>query len=411
MKQKISNYIYPERIFFFCSFSGILAFFIFAFHRGCYLFEWLNMENNSDWTMMDYFIPLSWNQDPKNTYVINHTYPPLINLCYYCIAKMTSMTGTIDHSRGGAAVLSNMPYQMMVYSLYLVLGVFLIFFAISEFQIQKKYKMGLCIAVLFSAPMFAGALERGNCVLYVVGFVLLAFAWRDSDSRIKREIALLAIALAAGIKIYPAIIGLLYIREKRYKEAVRLVIYGLLTIILPFALCGGMESCRTFILWLFNQTSANYEGRIQFFKGLFSLLGFGRFADLLYYVSVTILTIGIFVSENRTRQASYAAGFMAMVPNGSYRYVLLFFLVPLMILFVDISERESFEAYFDSICLGLLFSIPTFWGIFTGFELNYGLYTYTYVEKYIYTIAYIYLFGQIIMDIMTVGRKIRWTFV
>ena len=67
---------------------------------------------------------------------------------------------------------------------------------------------------------------------------MFALYLKDRSSAASREAALILIAMAAGIKLYPAIIGVIYLREKRFKEAIRLVIYGLIIFLVPFAFCG-----------------------------------------------------------------------------------------------------------------------------------------------------------------------------
>lgn len=107
------------------------------------------------------------------------------------------------------------------------------------------------IAVVLSAPVMCGAIERGNISLLTAILVLAALYLKDSDNRFLRELAMILIAMAAEIKVYPAIVGLVYIKEKRYKEAVRLVIYGLLFFLVPFAFTGGIAGFIQYIKILF----------------------------------------------------------------------------------------------------------------------------------------------------------------
>ena len=49
-------------------------------------------------------------------------------------------------------------------------------------------------------------------------------------------------ALAAGLKLYPAIFGLLLLFDKKYKEAIRLVVYGILAVVIPFILISTIPA-------------------------------------------------------------------------------------------------------------------------------------------------------------------------
>ena len=77
----------------------------------------------------------------------------------------------------------------------------------------------LTLLLLASAPLFI-AIERGNPVFPVTVMTLWALYLQNEEEAWKKELALILIAAAAGFKIYPAIFGLLYIKEKRFPETV-----------------------------------------------------------------------------------------------------------------------------------------------------------------------------------------------
>ncbi|MBQ9783212.1 MAG: DUF2029 domain-containing protein [Clostridia bacterium] len=54
------------------------------------------------------------------------------------------------------------------------------------------------------------------------------------------------IAVAAGIKLYPAIFGLLYVKEKRWSETLRLIAYGVLFFVVSFAFLADLEASSNF---------------------------------------------------------------------------------------------------------------------------------------------------------------------
>ena len=91
-------------------------------------------------------------------------------------------------------------------------------------------------------------IERGNSALNVMVMILWAFALRDGERPWERELALLLIAVAAGFKVYPCIFGLLYLFERRWREAARLVVYGVALFFVPFLWFGGLAGLRQFFL-------------------------------------------------------------------------------------------------------------------------------------------------------------------
>ena len=56
----------------------------------------------------------------------------------------------------------------------------------------------------------------------------------ESDDPVKRELALIALAFATCMKLYPVIFGVLLLRKDKLKEATRCIVSGLVLFIVPF---------------------------------------------------------------------------------------------------------------------------------------------------------------------------------
>ena len=106
--------------------------------------------------------------------------------------------------------------------------------------------MLVTVLILFSWPVFGMALQNGNIVILVSILLGTAIYLRRSPSKVFREIALILIAIAAGFKIYPAFAGIIYLKEKRWSEAGRLLLYGIAFSFLPFIFFGGIEGIKNF---------------------------------------------------------------------------------------------------------------------------------------------------------------------
>ena len=96
-------------------------------------------------------------------------------------------------------------------------------------------KYGTAIAILLSFPILF-SLERGNSYLFVIVFVMIFVFNYNSNSKIFREFALLSLAVAFGLKMTPAILGILLIYEKRWTDAIRAALYGMIAFFAPFLL-------------------------------------------------------------------------------------------------------------------------------------------------------------------------------
>lgn len=197
----------------------------------------------------DYFVHLGVASAPFGTNIYEYTemacFPPLAYLMYAFLARMGG------YQAEDPAVERVHPYyghNMVIFILYNIFCIVLMLFAISLFVKKRGFVNQVLFPslVIFSYPMAFTAIQRGNSVLLVTSLLAIALAWRDDPSKLKRELAMVLIAVCAGLKIYPAVFGLMYLKEKRWKETIRLVIYGLVLFFVPFAFFGGIEGFKTF---------------------------------------------------------------------------------------------------------------------------------------------------------------------
>lgn len=147
-------------------------------------------------------------------------------------------------------------YGILVLNLYLLIfmAAFVLVLQYSYHTTRKLFQIALPFLFLFSYPFWGCAFERGNPVIYAMLFLLIGMMVKDHQNKFVREMALISVAIAAGFKIYPALFGLIWLEEKRYKEAARLLIYGLAAFFIPFAFFGGIHGvvdyAGTFIRYL-----------------------------------------------------------------------------------------------------------------------------------------------------------------
>lgn len=415
--------ITPIRLFFCISYLGILTFFVYAYFHGRSAFDWLAMENNPDLNFIDFFMHICYVGDRHTLYTHAGgqagTYPALAYLIYHFCYKLLYTAGYIPSTMYDAM---NMPYGMLLFVYYSIFCAVFMFIAIA--MVGKKNMLTdafLFFALIMSVPFFAGGVEKGNSVIIVVILLIFALILKDSDIPWKREVALVLIAVCAGLKIYPAVFGLLYLLERRFKEAVRLTLYGVIMFFPPYLFFGRMAGFR---LWLDNIrgiAQMTEYGRIQFIKGavytgLRDLTGreFTTIANVAPYVFLILMLVMCVVSRSRYRRIFYLCALMSLFANYSYRYALCYLSIPL-ILFVkerltpdlDVgSESADGQAgiweYIIMSLYGLIFTIPTWWGAMTGFELNHGAYVYimTYVDLYTYIMVYLLVVVVVIREII-----------
>lgn len=181
-------------------------------------------------TLMDFFNSTQYGMHPYEELVI---YPPLINVFYGIIGKVMGSIGTdpftVRTSQVGMLVFGT--YAIFFYTL-------LVYLFVKCMEASRIEKVVFCFVILFSLP-FIFLWDRGNAVLLtliaLLGFVL----FYESESNKKRIVAYICLGIAAGIKITPAIFGLLVLSRKNRKEVALAFFIGCLLFFVPFVLTDG----------------------------------------------------------------------------------------------------------------------------------------------------------------------------
>lgn len=197
-----------------------------------------------------------------------HAYPPLTYMIFYYLSKCANYLnlGAFEAGRGTTIGLAVSSFFMFFISalFYVILY--------DAYNGKKSYKFLLSMALLLSS-IFIFSFERGNTIILAAGCLFFFILNYKSDNKIIRELAFIALAVAAALKAYPALFGILLIFEKQYKEAIRLAVYGLVFTFLPFLFFkGGFGNIP---IWI-NNLSANSN---VYNYGVFPRFNFRFFAS------------------------------------------------------------------------------------------------------------------------------------
>ncbi len=236
--------------------------------------------------------------------------------------------------------------------------------------LKKSYAFTLAFMLVFamSHTYALAEIKAGNSAVYVLTLIIMAYYLKDSDSPLGREAALMMIAAAAGFKVSPAIMGFLYIKEKRYKEAVRLVIYGILFFFAPFAMFDGIEGLKIF-LNITGQVSSAPLPRPETIGGvvieLFSVLGLGETTGLMVGRVICFIYLGIcmflfFKCRYSWKTLCLLSSLMIIFVNLSYPYTLQYFLLPLMVFVKETDEGSDKRDYIYAALYALIFTTYPF---------------------------------------------------
>lgn len=298
-------------------------------------------------------------------------YPPLANMFFYFCSKFINpnLVATDFENRN----LLQTDYSCLFIYLSFAFAVIIFFiFIVSKYvykQGYSNYTVLLPVILTCSYPVLY-CFQRGNIALLTLAFTLFFVVYRNSQNGFLRELSFILLAIAAGLKIYPALFGLLLIFDKKYKSAVRLIIYGVLAFILPFFFYDGFESIRQ----LFNNLTVFAEKSNNSVElGFVSIDFFAYCADEFLGVSYALVYRVLFVvtysasafilfSSNEEWKRLWAIAFMIMNYTSTARsYILVLALIPFLFWIFKREKRRIDWVYFIGFMLIMLIITPIYY--------------------------------------------------
>lgn len=274
-------------------------------------------------------------------------YPPLP----YIIAYAFSRIALFDVS--SFTSIYTQKQFLIIFIIFLSVLLSIIHWLISEeLRGSKLYRLFTGILITFSLGVVF-TIERGNYLLLTLLFCIIYIFWHDNESKILREIALISLALAAAFKITPAILGILLLYEKRFKDAFKAAFYGIVLFFIPFLFFkGGFDNIS---VMLFNMN--------QFFAAYSDLEGLGlkaiSYQIILYFNSnfywpsildtpfriLSILSSLVFLMsawkfERKWERTLAISLIILLIPKISHVYNIIY-LIPSVVLFLNDENRRT----------------------------------------------------------------------
>lgn len=302
-----------------------------------------------DWqdTYMDYFNMLE-NVRLGDPYYANANYPAMCFLLLKILFHMVPQ-GSLEPgltARHEAMGLRELAPAIMPFLLVTVFCVVVICFITRGFL--RKMSLGtqnlVVLAVVFSGPMLF-LLERGNLLLWSFTLTLVFLFLCQSDKKWHKVLACLSLALAASIKIYPAIFAVGYLKEKHFREFCLFALSFSAFMVLPFFVFSGFDSIKMMLEGLFlssgesivrgfgyNYSASNLFGVID------SAFNVGIPSFIPMAVSFAACAVLYFKANERWQEVAALSLACIWIPSFSYTYTLVF-LIP--ILLVVASENKK----------------------------------------------------------------------
>lgn len=348
----IRVHITPLRLYVVVSIVCIVAFVYEIIMSHGNLFEQYFFHDIRD-TGMDFLHSIEYVRG-RHPYEQFHTlYPPLANLMFMCLFRMVpewichrwpdNFTDSIG-IRGTDLDLRTYQATMLLFILFVIVCAVLIVQIVQcAVGDKKSWEKNLTAwSVLFSYGMLY-AFERGNIILVAWILTMFFLLYYNSKNPILRELAVLSLAVAAGIKLYPAIFGVLLLKRKSIFLAIRTVVYGLLSVILPcFIFKEGLSAIR---MWIditleFGKQEPTSIGN-SFQNILYSLkelgrellgveIGSGWFGVASIVVVVLCVFFSFFYREEWRKVLAITLAMVLFSQQADYIYIL--FSIPLLML-------------------------------------------------------------------------------
>lgn len=313
-------------------------------------------------TGMDFFHSMEYVRGRVPYEQFDTLYPPLANLFFLCLYYIVPVQVSANwapsfaHSiqyRGSYLDLRTYQAPMLLFILVLVITAWMLVTLIICMLKRMSYKQANSVALcILLSPGMMMAFERGNILFFVVPLCIFFVHYRKSENWMLRELALVALAIAAGLKLYPAFFGVLLLKDKKYAQAARAVLYGILSVILPcFAFKEGLSGIPMWLSVVMNfggagiaphigTSFANILHRIalyaQNYLGIY--VPTGGFAVCGMVVSLLLLFVSLFLKKDW--QSVLAITFAVIMFSSNGQYIYGFVCVPAIFILM---EEEQFN--------------------------------------------------------------------
>lgn len=344
---------------------------LLVYHGGMFSSLMLNAMNRFE----DFFVHYGFASAPIGTNIYEYSnmacFPPLAYLMYGFFARLCGYQAEDPSDLKSHQAVG---HNMTVFVLYNLICIVLLVYAVSLYFKKKGFVTLAVFPVLliFSYPILFSSVQRGNSSFLTAVLIAIALAWRNDESKVKRELALVLIAVCAGLKIYPAVLGLLYLKEKRWGETLRLVIYGVVLFFAPFVFFGGFAGMQTFFGTVFSLFGEIHECSISgivvsLVNGVFGSKS-ELFATIVQQLYLIFSLIAFFCARNKRTEMLILCCLMTVYVASGWMYTCVY-LLPAMLVFFQEQDNEpirfrvrNIPDYMAFVMFVIVFSRPVLLG-------------------------------------------------
>ena len=269
-------------------------------------------------------------------------YPPLSYLIMYPFSRLVHINDYFE--RNYFLDMYQEPLLLIMYILTVAVVMIAVYETVRHRTSGNRWmKILTGFAIVLCGPMIY-SVERGNQIMLAMLMVMVFLFNYDSREIKKRVVASFCLAIAASLKIMPALAGILLITDKKYwKDAFRTVIIGLMVFIVPFFFlkCGPLKGIYHLYL--------NITYNIEAYSGIhgctlascLQCIGVdvsGAWRTVLTIMTGILLLVGCAILPKKWERATAVCLMIIMLPGHSEDYNVLY-LIPALILFLNEEEH------------------------------------------------------------------------
>ncbi len=263
-------------------------------------------------------------------------YPPMANLIYLILSRFTPRSyndTTFSERYDWVEYIS----PMMLILIYTVAFALIFFFLVYTGQQRgsREKKAAFAFLAFFSVPMLYMT-ERGNMVMFCMIALLVYALTYHSESKVYRELGLIALAFAFSLKLYPVVFGWFLVADKRWRDALKCVIYGVLMLILPSFFFGGPKCLVWVVGNIFNFSSGSGSILSTILRYIGAPQALHVIVTLLVYLWVLVcgvcFAISPFVGESKCNTWIMGFATILCIPSLTSLYIWAFLIIPFIML-------------------------------------------------------------------------------
>ncbi len=320
-------------------------------------------------------------KNPYNgEYGATSIYPPLAFLIFYPFALISK--GAVNSYLNGdinIGELTKSPSFLISFLLFYAICLAIVLFLCAKISKFKGKKLAMLLIIVFCFSPLAFCFIRGNNIILALIFVLLFFYLKDSEKKSLREVANLCLAITITLKIYPAILLLIFLKDRRWLDILKTLLYSLILIFVPFLFISGgfknlkeiWNNCIKFATTKVRKTSLTNISLDALSMKITNLFGlpttFYSVLSIILRLGLIILTLVVFIlaKNSRKKMQISALGLLTyeLFAGVSYAYSLVFLIVPIIYYFMDFETFSKSDKVIYGLCFGVI-AFPLWFAIY-----------------------------------------------